>query len=112
MSDKKTNAAAEAVAALKSNLDTATEALGLITDQSTDEEKKVAQDAFDAAQDAYEKAIAAKAPPKTKEKLVKGVFVISPTGIYGLAYNVNEEASLPELQAKELEDAGFFKIGK
>lgn len=111
MSDKKTNAAAEAVAALKLNLDTATEALSLITDQSTEEEKKIAQDAFDAAKTAYEKAIA-KAPTKAKEKLVKGVFILSPTARFKLGYSAGEEASLPELQAQELDDAGFFKISK
>jgi hypothetical protein len=47
-----------------------------------------------------------------KEKSVKGVFLLSPTGRFNLAYSAGEEASLPELQALELEEAGYFRIGK
>jgi hypothetical protein len=45
-----------------------------------------------------------------KEKTLKGTFILSPTGRFNLAYSVGEDASLPELQAKELEEAGYFKI--
>ena len=48
----------------------------------------------------------------SKEELVKGKFLVSPTGRYNLAYNVGEEASLPKLQADELEEAGYFKPNK
>jgi hypothetical protein len=49
---------------------------------------------------------------KTKEKTLKGKFLVSPTGKFNLGYNAGEEASLPELQALELEEAGYFKIEK
>jgi len=47
-----------------------------------------------------------------KEKALKGVFLLSPTGRFGLGYNAGEKASLPELQALELEEAGYFKLDK
>jgi len=112
MSDKKNNVAIEAVATLKLNLDVATEALNLITEENTADEKKTAQDAYDAAKSAYEKATAVKATVKTKEKLVKGVFILSPTARFKLGYSPGEEAALPELQANELDEAGYFKISK
>jgi hypothetical protein len=42
---------------------------------------------------------------KSKVKLIKGVFLVSPTAVYKLAYSAGEEGSLPELQALELEEA-------
>jgi hypothetical protein len=44
--------------------------------------------------------------------LIKGVFLVSPTAVYKLAYSAGEEGSLPELQALELEEAGYFKPTK
>jgi hypothetical protein len=49
---------------------------------------------------------------KSKVKLIKGVFLVSPTAVYKLAYSAGEEGSLPELQALELEEAGYFKPTK
>lgn len=49
---------------------------------------------------------------KSKGKFVKGVFLVSPTAIYKLGYSAGEEGSLPELQALELEEAGYFKPNK
>jgi hypothetical protein len=43
--------------------------------------------------------------------LIKGVFLVSPTAVYKLAYSAGE-GSLPELQALELEEAGYFKPTK
>jgi hypothetical protein len=48
---------------------------------------------------------------KSKVKLIK-VFLVSPTAVYKLAYSAGEEGSLPELQALELEEAGYFKPTK
>ncbi|MGQ7945014.1 hypothetical protein [Flavobacterium sp. WC2509] len=90
-------------------------ALEVITALPTPEEKALAQTAYDEAKKAYETATAPKAstvPKAEKEKYLKGVFVVSPTGKYNLAYNVGESASLPELQALELEEAGYFKLDK
>jgi hypothetical protein len=39
-------------------------------------------------------------------------FLVSPTAVYKLAYSAGEEGSLPELQALELEEAGYFKPTK
>jgi hypothetical protein len=49
---------------------------------------------------------------KSKLSLIKGVFLVSPTAVYKLAYSAGEEGSLPELQALELEEAGYFKPTK
>lgn len=78
-------------------------------------DKAVCQTAFDEAKKAYEGATAPKtttAPKAEKAKLLKGKFILSPTGMFGLGYNVGEEAELPELQAKELDEAGYFEIEK
>lgn len=99
----------------QSDFDKAKSELDLILLLPTPEEKALAQSAFDEAKKAYETAIAPKtsnSPKAEKEKLVKGVFVLSPTGRFNLAYNVGEKASLPELQALELEEAGYFKLDK
>jgi hypothetical protein len=49
---------------------------------------------------------------KTKEKFIKGIFLVSPTARFKLGYSAGEEGSLPELQAIELEEAGYFKFTK
>jgi hypothetical protein len=45
---------------------------------------------------------------KSKVKLIKGFLV---SAVYKLAYSAGE-GSLPELQALELEEAGYFKPTK
>ena len=50
---------------------------------------------------------------KTSEetpKLIQVKFLVSPTGKFNLAYNVGEEASLPEPQAIELEELAYVKF--
>jgi hypothetical protein len=42
--------------------------------------------------------------------LIKGVFLVSPTAVYKLAYSAGEKDL--ELQALELEEAGYFKPTK
>ena len=37
-----------------------------------------------------------------KVKKVKVKFLVSPTGLYGLAYNAGDDASLPKTQAEEI----------
>lgn len=99
----------------KSDFDNAKAELDAILLLPTPEAKEAAKNAFDEAKKAYETAIAPKtstAPKAETEKRLKGVFVVSPTGKYNLAYNVGEPASLPELQALELEEAGYFKLDK
>ena len=46
------------------------------------------------------------------KKTLKVKFIVSPTGAYNLAYNVNEEAELPELKAQELIDAKYAILVK
>lgn len=87
----------------------AEKALETVLELPTLQDKEVAQTAFDEAKKAYEAATATKA---VKTKLLKGKFILSPTGRFGLGYNVGEEAELPELQAKELDEAGYFEIEK
>jgi hypothetical protein len=108
MSDKKNNAAAPGVAALQSDFDAKTAVLNGLDETATPEDREKAQADVDEAKLALDKANEPAAKPSTKK--VKGTFVLSPTGRFSLAYSVGEEASLPELQAKELEEAGYFKI--
>jgi hypothetical protein len=115
MSNKKTNTAAEAVAVLKSKFEAAELALNAIPETATPEELAGAKALFEEKKNAYftaKEALEKANPAKTKEKKLKGVFILSPTGRFGLGYNVGEEASLGELQALELEEAGYFKLSK
>lgn len=115
MSNKNNNAAAEAVAALQQDYDTKLEVLNGLVEIATDEERLKVQTEVDAAKVLLDAELAKVKGGNLKEgktKLVKGKFMLSPTGRFGLAYNAGEEASLPELQAIELEESGYFKIGK
>lgn len=47
---------------------------------------------------------------KTKKLKVK--FLLSPTGKFGLGYNIGEVASFPGIQAEELIEAGYAKLVK
>lgn len=100
------DATAEAREAAQAKIDAAVAEFNALV--VSPEVKAAAQKKVDDALAAYEAATA----PKQKEKKLKGVFVVSPTGKYNLAYNVGESAELPELQALELEEAGFFKLDK
>lgn len=54
-----------------------------------------------------------KQTPTSKEVgVLKIKFLVSPTGKFNLAYNVNEIADLPKLQATELIEAGYAEIVK
>lgn len=120
MSDKNNNATAEAAVALQKDYDAKLEVLNTLTETATAEEKQAAQSAVDEAKSLLDAELAksktlvtktgAEKVKTEKAKLVKGKFLLSPTGRFGLAYNVGENASLPELQAKELDEAGYFKI--
>lgn len=119
MSNKNNNATAGSAVALQQDYDAKLELLNGLTDTATDEEKSAAQTAVDEAKKLLDdellkvnSASKANTAKTEKEKSVKGKFLLSPTGLFGLAYNVGEEATLPELQAIELEEAGYFKIGK
>ena len=118
MSDKNNNAATLGVAALQSDFDAKTAILNSLDETAAPEVRTAAQADVDAAKIALDEAIQAATLPgknqtgKTKEKTVKGVFVLSPTGRFNLGYNAGEKASLPELQAIELEASGYFKIDK
>lgn len=117
MSDKNKKTATTSVAVLQADYNTKLEVLNGLDETATDEVKAEAQTAVDEAKklldDELEKVSNAskiEIAKTGKSKLVKGRFLLSPTGLYNLAYNVGEEASLPELQAKELDEAGYFKI--
>lgn len=120
MIDKNNDATAEAAVALQRDYEIKLEVLNTLTETATAEEKQAAQLAVDEAKSLLEaELVKSKASiPKAgtekvkteKVKLVKGKFLLSPTGRFGLAYNAGEKASLPELQAKELDEAGYFKI--
>lgn len=122
MSNKNNNAAAEAVVALQQDYNTKLEVLNGLIETATDEERLKAKTDVDEAKSLLDAELvkankssdnAGKGNSNTtKAKLVKGKFLLSPTGRYNLAYNVGEEASLPELQANELDESGYFKIGK
>ncbi|MHC0441608.1 hypothetical protein [Flavobacterium sp. 3-210] len=90
------------------NFETAEAALNEIKDLPTAEDKEALQLAFDKAKTAYDKVLTP--PVKSKNKTLKGVFLVSPTGRFNLGYNVGEEGEFPELQAKELADAGYLKL--
>jgi len=54
-----------------------------------------------------------KTTPTSKEVgVLKIKFLLSPTGKFGLGYNVDEEGILPELQATELIEAGYAELVK
>ncbi|MCG9792488.1 hypothetical protein [Flavobacterium algicola] len=114
MANNKNNATTEAVVALNTAYEQAVADQKAVADDATDEVKAEAQKKVDDALSLLDAELlkAPAADPKPKGKLVKGVFIVSPTGRYNLAYNVGEKASLPELQALELEEAGYFRIGK
>jgi NADH dehydrogenase/NADH:ubiquinone oxidoreductase subunit G len=115
MSQDKKNTAAEAVAVLQSNFDAAEIKVKELPETATPEAIIAAQKELSDAKEALEEALNPIEKPngkEQKEKLVKGKFLLSPTGRYGLGYNEGEKASLPELQALELEEAGYFRIGK
>jgi hypothetical protein len=113
MSQENKNTAAEAVAVLQSNLDAATEVLKNLPETASNEEKAEAGKAVGLAKKALSQATAtSKTEKPVKEKQLKGIFLLSPTGRFGLAYSAGEKASLPELQATELEEAGYFRIDK
>lgn len=121
MSNKNNNATAEAVVALQQDYDTKLEVLNGLTEDATAEEKQSAQSAVDESKSLLDAELAKSKAPVTKAgtekvksekaKLVKGKFLLSPTGRFGLAYNAGEPAELEEKQAKELDEAGYFKIG-
>lgn len=112
MANKNNNATATAVA-LQLAYETALFEFNELPAESTDEVKGEAQKKIDEAKVALDAEIEkAGSTQKLKEKLVKGKFIISPTGAYNMGYNAGESASLPELQASELEEAGYFKPNK
>jgi hypothetical protein len=55
-------------------------------------------------------AIATETAPSGKKLKVK--FLLSPTGKFGLGYNVDEVASFPKIQATELIEAGYAELVK
>jgi hypothetical protein len=114
MSDKNKNTASEAVAVLKKDYDEKLELFNGLDESVSDDLKNEALSALNIAKEALDNGLKAvpKSDPKIKEKFVKGTFLLSPTGKYNLAYNAGESCSLPELQAIELEDAGYFKPAK
>ena len=53
-----------------------------------------------------------KTPVSQEAGVIKVKFLLSPTGKFSLGYNPGEEASLPELQATELIEAGYAELVK
>lgn len=104
--EEKEKRAAEAVALLNKNLEDAQAVLVGLGDDASDEAKKEAQDAVDAAQAAIDKSNA----PKGKTKKVK--FLLSPTRKFGLAYSFGEEGEFEEKQAAELVEAKYAEYVK
>lgn len=60
---------------------------------------------------AVEKVVTATETTSTGKKL-KVKFLLSPTGVFGLGYNVGESASFPKIQAEELIEAGYAELVK
>lgn len=110
----KNNKAAEAVALLQKNFDDASEVLNTLPEDATEEQSAAAVKAFDEAKAALEKAIVepAKKDVVAKEKKLKVKFKVSPTGKFGLAYNVGESGSFNEAQATELVESGYAEFVK
>jgi len=110
----KTNKAAEAVALLQKNFDDASEVLNTLPEDATEEQSAEAVKAFDEAKEALDKALElpAKKETATKEKKLKVKFKVSPTGKFGLAYNVGESGSFNEAQANELVESGYAELVK
>lgn len=120
MANKNNNATAEAVVALQGQYNAKLEVLNALPETATPEEKQEAQTAADEAKGLLDAELAkskvqvvkTEKVKAEKQKLVKGKFLLSPTGRFGLAYNADEPAELEEKQAIELEDAGYFKINR
>ena len=106
----KTNKAAEAVALLQKNFDDASEVLNTLPEDATEEQSAEAVKAFDDARLALEEA---NTPVVVKEgKKVKVKFKVSPTGKFGLAYNVDETGYFNSAQATELVESGYAEFVK
>jgi len=66
-----------------------------------------------AAKAKTQKTTAAKATPKAaSKKKVKVKFLKSPTGSFGLAYNVGDEAEVMEAMAKDMIEANCAELVK
>lgn len=103
---EKEKRAAEAVALLQKNLDAAKAVLAGLGEDATDAAKQEAQNAVDAAQLAIDEV------NKPSGKMVKIVFLLSPTGKFGLGYNPGEEGEFEEKQAEELVEAKYAEYVK
>ena len=116
MSKNKKNAAAEAVVALQSDYNAKLSVLNGLDESVTSEDRQKAQNEYDQAKDALDAALKLVETSnvqnfsKENNAVIKGVFLLSPTGRFNLAYNTGEEAELPKLQAEELKAAGFFQF--
>lgn len=106
----KTNKAAEAVALLQKTFDDALEVLNALPEDATQGQRGEAAQAVDDARLALEEA---NTPVIVKEgKKVKVKFKVSPTGKFGLAYNVDETGSFNSAQANELVESGYAEFVK
>jgi multidrug efflux pump subunit AcrA (membrane-fusion protein) len=130
----KTIVTPEEKAEAQTAFDTAFQALGALDEAATIEEKTAAQTIVDTAKEALaelstaEEVAEAQAvvtaakealdksklntPVKDKVEVLEIEFLISPTGRFGLGYNVGEKGKLPKLQAEELVEAGYAKFTK
>jgi predicted transcriptional regulator YheO len=106
----KNNKAAEAVALLQKNFDDASEVLNTLPEDATEEQKAEAVKAVNEAKEALDKATMEPVKKDTKEKKLK--FKVSPTGKFGLAYNVGESGAFNEAQANELVESGYAEFVK
>ncbi|WP_202703149.1 hypothetical protein [Flavobacterium sp. UGB4466] len=123
MSKENINTTAKTAVVLQGEYNAKLEVLNALPETATAEERLTAQTAHDEAKSLLDTELAkeikpgdntgkdkAKAPKAEKPKLVKGKFLLSPTGRFGLAYNAGESAELESKQAAELDEAGYFKI--
>ena len=109
----KTNKAAEAVALLLKNFDDASEVLNTLPEDATEDQRAQAVKDVEEAKEALENATVETAKNVvTKEKKLKVKFKVSPTGKFGLAYNVDEIGSFNEAQAAELVESGYAEFVK
>lgn len=116
MSDKnKNNSAAVAVAELTTAYNNAVAVKEALTEASTPEEVATAENVVETTKKALDAAVELEAKAKSsgaKEINLKIKFLLSPTGKFNLAYNVDESASLPEAQARELVEAKYAEFVK
>ena len=120
--DKKNNAAANQAAVLKENTDTVTTEVNnhegstventdtVTTEVINPEGSTVESDDTVTTEVINPEGSTVESTDKSATKELEIIFLLSPTGAYGLAYNVGEKGFFPELQAKELVESAYAEF--